>query len=207
MKKNRLFAAVLVLVAAGLVPESAAAQGVSAGLKGGALFSSIPKFGDRLDDEGLGDLFDVGERIGFTGGGFLTLSLLPGFAIQPEVLFVQKGSTLSIAGFDTTLALDYIDIPVLARLSVGGGGAKVYFFGGPSFNFNVSAEADNEGDFEDDLAENIEKSEIGAVVGLGVEIGKFLVEGRWIEGLTNVSKDSDATLRNRAFAVMAGIRF
>lgn len=203
---NRLAVPVLVLVAALLAPGSAKAQGVSAGIKGGALFSSVPKFGDRLDEVGLDEFFDVSERIGFTGGGFLTLSLVPGLAIQPEVLFVQKGSTLSISDFDTVLALDYIDIPVLVRLSVGGGGAKVYLFGGPSFNFNLSAETGNDG-VTQDLTDDIEKSEIGAVAGLGVEIGKFLVEGRWIEGLTNVWKDSDAELKNRAFAVMAGIRF
>jgi hypothetical protein len=202
--KNGLVVLMLMLAVALLVPASANAQGVSGGLKGGVLFSSIPKFSDTLDGPGI----DVGQRVGVAGGAFLTLSLLPGFAIQPEVLFVQKGTKVTVegTGFDMRVRLDYIDVPVLARLSVGAGGARVYFFGGPSFNFNLKAENKIDSETED-IKDEVEKHEISAVAGLGVEIGKFLVEGRWIEGLKNVAKDSDVELKNRAFAIMAGIRF
>jgi hypothetical protein len=196
--------AVLLLAAALLVPMSADAQGISVGIKGGALFSSIPKFSDTVDESGI----DVGQRVGVAGGAFLTLSLLPGFAIQPEVLFVQKGTKVSVegTGFDMRVRLDYIDIPVLARLSVGAGVARVYVFGGPSFNVNVKAENTTDSESED-ITDEVEKHEISAVVGLGIEVGKFLVEGRWMEGLKNVATDSDVDLKNRTFAIMAGIRF
>ncbi len=204
--KNGVAVLLLLLVAALLAPMSADAQGISGGIKGGVLFSSIPQFGDTLDEAGVG--IDVSQRVGFTGGAFLTLSLLPGFAIQPEVLYVQKGTDLTVRGtdFSGSFNLDYIDVPVLARLSVGAGGARVYFVGGPSFNFNLKAETEFNSETED-VKDDAEKYEISVVLGLGVELGKFLVEGRWMEGLKNVSTDSDVENKNRTFAIMAGIRF
>ncbi|MDO8835054.1 MAG: porin family protein [Vicinamibacterales bacterium] len=204
--RNRLAVLMPVLVAALLVPVSTNAQGVSGGIKGGVLFSSIPQFGDTLEEAGVG--IDVSQRVGFAGGAFLTLSLLPGFAIQPEVLYVQKGTELGVDGtdFSGSVNLDYIDVPVLARLSVGAGGARVYFVGGPSFNFNLKAETEFNTE-TDDVTDDVERYEISVVLGLGVEIGKLLVEGRWMEGLKNVSTDLDVENKSRTFAIMAGIRF
>jgi len=198
---KRAIAAVLLGVVL-FVPAPAGAQGVSVGLKGGAVFASIPQITKDFDGTGI----DVGQRLGFIGGGFLTLSVAPGFAIQPEVMFTQKGSDASSPDGDLNFHFDYIDIPVLARVSVGTGPARLYLFGGPSFNFNLKAELDEGGDTSD-VKDDVESSEIALVAGLGVEFGKFLIEGRWIEGLQNISKESEDDYKTRTFAIMAGFRF
>jgi len=48
------------------------------------------------------------------------------------------------------------------------------------------------------------------VVGVGPQVSKLLVEGRYAEGLTNIAKNRDPgedSYRNRSFAIMVGVRF
>jgi hypothetical protein len=197
-----LVLALTTLVALSVSASPARAQGVSGGIKGGALFASIPKLTDNTQGTGI----EFGRRLGFAGGMFVTLDLLPGLSIQPEVIFTQKGAAAEDADVDWTLRLDYIDIPVLARLDVGAAGVRAYLFGGPSFNVNIRARTTVDGD-DEDIGDDVEKREIAVVAGLGLQVGKFLVEGRWTEGVKNISKDPEEDLRTRSFAIMAGLRF
>jgi hypothetical protein len=180
------------------VPVLGAAQGISGGIKGGALFATVPDFSE------IGEEMD--HRLGVTGGVFLTLSLLPGLAIQPEAIFTQKGATATLSDGDYSLKLDYLDIPVLARLSFGAGGVKVYGFAGPSFNIRLKAEA-GFGDDMVDISEELEKSDVSFVAGIGVEISKLLIEGRWLKSVKDIAFEDDVELKPQGFAIMAGFRF
>jgi len=195
----------LVLAVMALVVLAAAApvraQGISGGIKGGVLWASIPKLAENGDNR-----LEFGRRLGIAGGMFLTLNVLPGIGIQPEIIFTQKGATTESNGAGWSLRLDYVDIPVLARIDVGAAGVQAYLFGGPSFNINLDARI-TAGDDDDDVSDDVEKREVAVVAGLGLQVGKFLVEGRWTEGLMNISRDPEEGLRNRSFAIMAGIRF
>ncbi len=180
------------------LPSMGTAQGISGGIKGGALFATVPDFSE------LGSELD--RRTGITGGAFLTVSLLPGLAIQPEAIFTQKGATASLPGGDFTLKLDYLDVPVLARLSFGAAGFKVYAFAGPSFNVRIKAETEFDGDTTD-ISDDVEKSDVSFVAGIGVEVSKLLVEGRWLKSVKNISIDKDIDVKPQGFAIMAGFRF
>ena len=75
-----------------------------------------------LRGAGVGDA-DV--RAGFLGGGFVTISISPNFAVEPQVFYVQKGANYHADSAGTQLsssrALSYIEIPLLfkARYPVG----------------------------------------------------------------------------------------
>jgi hypothetical protein len=196
------------VVALGLVFASSmvSAQTVDWGIKGGVIFADIPKVSALFEDEGA---VDLGYRVGFTAGGFVGIGLNSAVAIQPEVLFAQKG--LKVKGpFEDgrfELQVDYIDVPVLVR--VGPPGFKV--LAGPSFNFNIRAKGTSEGEPDEDLKDDIEPFEFGLVIGAGFYGSVLIVEGRYQEGLTNVAKstfiDDDESYRNRSFAALVGIRF
>lgn len=193
-KRVALLVALLMLA----VPALGAAQGISGGIKGGALFATVPDFSE------IGEEMD--HRLGITGGAFLTLSILPGLAIQPEAIFTQKGATASLPGGDFSLKLDYLDIPVLARLSFGAAGFKVYGFAGPSFNVRIKAEAEYDGDTTD-ISDDVKKSDVSFVAGIGVEISKLLIEGRWLKSVKDIAFEDDVELKPQGFAIMAGFRF
>jgi hypothetical protein len=189
-----------------LMPTLSAGQSVTGGAKAGVIFADVPNFGDVMESS-------TAMRTGLVAGGFLTWGISGGFAVQPEVLYAQKGMKLDEPGVSASVELSYLDVPVLARYTFGKGSTRGYVFGGPSFNFKLDAKAKSsfEGqDEEEDIGEDIESFEFALVVGAGVEFGHFLVEGRFSEGLTNLAKDDEdleETLKNRTFAILAGFRF
>jgi hypothetical protein len=82
-----------------------------------------------------------GRRTGFIGGAHLTISLPNNsmFYFQPELLYSQKGFSESVEGNSATLALDYIDLPVLVGVKFDNGGSVTpRIFAGPQASFKMS---------------------------------------------------------------------
>jgi hypothetical protein len=88
-------------------------------------------------------------RPGFHAGVYATIPLGSHFAIEPGVLYSEKGTVLrgelpfeSLsflgAGVKATARLGYVDVPVLAKVYFGEG-TGFYLFGGPQVSFLVSA--------------------------------------------------------------------
>jgi metal-dependent hydrolase (beta-lactamase superfamily II) len=128
-----------------------------------------------------------------------------------EGLFNQKGFEYEFGADEFDVRLDYIEIPVLFRVQVAQ--AKgVYALVGPSFGFNVKAASSSEiGDIEQsvDIDDSIAGFEMSLAVAVGYQTGRFLVEGRYMEGLTNVLENATDTMNytTRTFAVLGGFRF
>jgi hypothetical protein len=166
----------------------------------------------------------TGTRWGIGGGGFAVVPLNPRIAVQIEALFTPKGASSEGAvgtefeGFESKLALDYLEFPVLLRLegprSTSGG---FHVFGGGSLGFNTSARSELTIDGElfdngvsDNIRDQINAFEFSVVVGAGMDLGRYLVvDARYSLGLTNVNdiEDDDTTVKNRAFTILAGVRF
>lgn len=194
-----------------VAPAVAAGQTIHGGVKGGIVFSNLSNLRDAIE---LPDGVDIDMRTGSLLGGFVTFDVNEWFAVQPEVLFTTKGATPSDGENELRIDLDYIDVPVLARFTPIANN-PFYLLAGPSLNFNVRAKAtedfedSSEDEEEEDIKDDIEGTEFGLVFGAGVSIRNFLVEGRYIAGLTNIAKgeDIDESVRNRAFAILVGFRF
>jgi hypothetical protein len=110
---RRVVSFALLALAASVVPASAPSQvarpsyGVYAGFKNSTMKGdSVP-----------GPL----SKNGFLGGAFLTWPISGGIAIQPEVVFAQKGVTTLFARsqglVSTNISVSYIEVPVLLRWS------------------------------------------------------------------------------------------
>jgi Outer membrane protein beta-barrel domain len=204
MKRVCVLTSVLTVIVLA-VPGAALAQGLTYGAKAGVTMGTL-----SFDPESGGDF---GYRIGLAVGGFVALPLGSRLTIQPEGLFNQRGAKADDEGLETTIALDYIDVPVLVKYAVTHGGSRSFFvFGGPSAAFKVRSRATATfGDTTIDLDadEDIESFEFGVVAGGGVDFGKWSIDGRYSWGLSNLNKDDedDVKLRSRAFSVLAGIRF
>jgi len=209
-----VIAVVLAACVIGLLPGVAVAQQVSVGVKGGLSFGDIPNFGSTAENVEV----TTSMRTGFAAGGFLNILVSGGFSIQPEVLFTQKGVEMSASAGSSTgtarLKFDFVDVPVLARYSFGKGKTKGYVFAGPSFDFKTGAKAWAESGGstqEEDISSEVESVEYAFVFGGGVQFGRFLVEARWSEGLSDLEKNKDAessgAMKSRTFLVLAGFRF
>jgi Outer membrane protein beta-barrel domain len=204
---NRLLVISVLGVVSFAAPQPVTAQSVQGGIKGGLSLADIPRLADQFEEEGA---VDLRYRSGLIVGGFATIQLAEFVAFQPEVLYAQKGMHgRDPAGVDDVFEtrVDYLDVPLLLRLQ----DTALYVVLGPSLNFNVAAKLVDEGDDVDqDIKDDTETVEVGVVVGVGLQMSRFLVEGRFAEGLTNIAKNpppGQDSYRNRSFAIMFGIRF
>jgi hypothetical protein len=196
---------------------SAQTPGPQFGLKLGPTFSNVSV--DPEDPDA-----DTGMRWGIGGGGFVTLPLNPRMSLQFEALFTPKGSKTSGAagtdfeGLEGQLALDYVEFPVLLRFDGSRTGRQSFnFFVGPAFGFNTSArnEIVVDGDLfdngvSDNIGDEVSNFDIGLVIGAGMDFGRYFVaDVRYSWGFVNVNDidDDDTVIKNRAFTILAGIRF
>jgi hypothetical protein len=87
------------------------------------------------------------NRQGTMFGATLRLPLGAAMAIQPELLFVNKGSELELGTGETkNLRLDYFELPVLLRFEGGQGSAfGPHFYAGPSIGYNLDCKVSSSG--------------------------------------------------------------
>ena len=171
-------------------------------IKGGYSSSSMTVSGD------VSDPYTSGQRGGFVGGISFLAPIGNRAGLQLEVLFHQQGAR-DVLRVDDVLRLTYIDVPVLAHVDVfqfDFGRKAIYAIAGPTFGFNVQASYEDEG-VSEDITDDIRTVDIGLTAGAGLELRRASIEARYTWGLLNTNSDSDLTLRNRSFAVMAGYRF
>ena len=187
----------LLAVSTLLVASPAQAQqgsGVGFGVKGGWLYSSFSEANDDFDN-----------NAGWTAGVFFGGNRDGVLGLQGEVLYAKKGAKEG----DSAVDLHYLEIPILARLNLGSSnrntGALLYAIGGPVLDVRLKAEQDSF-----NVKDNYESTDVGVIAGAGVEISRFLLEARYNWGLRNILKSGGGPtteLKNRSFAVLAGLRF
>jgi len=189
-----------------LWPALTAAQGLEMGVRGGVNVATLANEAD-----GSGAASD--PRLGIVAGAFVTWPMVEGLEIQPEVLYSSEGGKVDEPGVDSRVVLDYLDIPVLARFSRHGPGtSRFYVIGGPAFGVRLRARTRTvfSGSTEEiDISDDVERTDVGVVVGGGFERGHLVLDGRYTHGLSNVDARADEGLavRNRAFAVTVGWKF
>jgi len=151
------------------------------------------------------------SRTGFVAGLSFNIPIQQMFSVEVDALFAQKGTkfTATESGFTDTakVNLNYVDVPVLAKINVTGSApVGVHLLAGPSFNFKVSESFDPEDAADSD--DSIEKMETALVFGGGVHMGAFRVDLRYGIGLSNIIKDSASdgflTGKNKVFSILVG---
>ncbi len=189
MKKILVIAVALSLL---LGASNLFAQTPGVGLTGKGL-----KVGLNLAKFTGSDVSDQKMKTGVAFGGFITYSFTDLFAIQPELLYTMKGSKVDeVGGGSVSSKLDYLEIPVLFRVQlVGGGNFKPNFYAGPGIGILLSAK---EGDL--DVKDQTKSTDIGIIGGVGADYlmgtGKITFDIRYEAGLT---KFVDATPAPKAY--------
>lgn len=163
----------------------------------------------------------MSRQAGLVAGGFVHVDLPGAFALQPELLYVQKGAKRSpevgIPELESVVyELDYVELPLLveARLPV----LEASRFTprlrvGPTVGVNVASdvEAERIGSDQRTALEDPKRMEIGLSVGLGgaYHLGgeTVSVDVRYQRGLTDAFDGSSAFIRNQGVAVTAGFSF
>ncbi|HEX8574799.1 MAG TPA: porin family protein [Flavobacterium sp.] len=170
----------IILLSVFLLGITSQAQLIKFGVKAGANFAN-------LESE-----INTDNITSYHLGAVLEAKILPGFAIQPELMYSSQGATIEREDFK----LDYISVPVLGKFYLIPG--KVALEAGPQFSFLVN---------EDTPVFYKSKSFDFAILG-GASVNitnDFFAQARYVIGLTDITKNSDA--KNRVFQLSVGYRF
>ena len=193
----------ITLLLAAMFTQVAVAQ---VAVKGGLNFANMV-FEDDEDD--IQDLAKNGNA-GLTGGLAFIIPFGDVIALQPEILYTQKGSELNytILGEDyyEKVRYNYIDIPILLRLSLGGTygeGLGLYLNGGVYAGYALNGKKEQnvpilgmqESDISFDDQDREGRVDFGAVGGVGLSLGDLFLELRYMHGINNLL-DNDADNSN-----------
>ena len=203
---------------------------ISVGAKIGA------NFADTRVDGLLGNLAPEQTTFtGFTAGVMAEIPMINALSFRPELNYIQKGFTVSqsfdvdLIGIDMEVGakartrINYVELPLLLKYSIGTDAAKVYAIAGPSIAYAANAELNPVATFIVDfnlpsipinLDNNIyNRWEISGVLGAGGEVkagnGKVFADARYNLGFTNMLNNPvvDLRIKNQGFNVSAGYAY
>lgn len=156
------------------------------GVKGGINISNITTNDD--------DVEDLEAKVGFQAGLLYRINLSESFAIQPEALFVRKGSRYNYFGSEVKSNLDYVDIPVLIVLKPFDLPVQIQF--GPQFSYLLGTNVKYEGQIfgfsngYEAEREDFEDFDLGLAAGLGFNLGNAFIDLRYTRGFNEYEKKS-----------------
>ena len=163
---------------------------------------------------------------GFYIGGLVELPISNMLSIQPELIFSRQGvdlrqglKNLSIRTDTSEIRLDYLNIPVMAKVNLG----PLFLQGGVQFGFLVSKpkvnRLTNTSLFPLLDKDSYNSFDFGVGAGLGVKLNQhFFVETRYTYSLTNVFDPNDKhfksslisdgdNFKNSVFSIGLGMKF
>ncbi len=174
------------------------------GIKAGPTFATIT--GDDTDN--------LDAKVGVFFGGLAEIEVVDMFSIQPELLFSSQGTKYSDSdGFDGKFKLNYLNLPVMAKVYVSDG---FFLEAGPQLGYLLTAKDEYESpglSGEDDLKDEglIKDIDVGGNVGLGYQLDSGLNFGaRYNFGLTNINDFGDSvdfSQKNSVISLLVGFRF
>ena len=164
------------------------------GFKGGYNYSSFN--GDVAKDNTLKGLS------GFYVGALLELPLGDVISLQPEVIYSRQGAAWEqkniLGEFKKDLKLDYLNIPVMAKVNLG----PLFLQGGVQFGFLVGKPEVSYTRGTQRISQKLDKDayasfDFGVGAGLGVNLSQhFFVEARYTHSLTNALDPNNNSLKN-----------
>src|SRR5262245_19987434 len=176
------------------------ATGFGVGAKIGPLWTSY--------STASGQDFNYKTSAGWEGGVWFGGNRGGRIGIMREVLYDKKKADADSITTGST-SLQYLEIPSLGRINLGSrskNGVSLYLLVGPVFDVNLKADVNGL-----DVKDKYDSLDLGMLGGVGIEITRILIEGRFNRGFRNVlnsdSAGSIATIHGQSFAMLAGIRF
>ena len=168
-------------------------EGFGIGVLVGPLFDKT-----ATEDVDPGNVFE--GRTGLQFSLFLGGNRPGRVGIATEITLLRRKAELD--GEDVTF--NTLQVPFFVRINIGSenlDSASVYVKVGPAIDVNFGSDGFETGDIDD--------FNVSAIVGVGVEITRFIVEGRYIQGFRAINKEFNETtdIKTKAFALLFGFRF
>jgi hypothetical protein len=200
----------ILLVLVAMVATSVMFAQTRFGVKGGALLSSWNvKVGGEKEE-------DYKTKFGFQAGFVADFAISESFSIQPNLLFVNKGSAEKHEDHTDKIHVTAIDIPVNFLYKAKSDAGTFFVGGGPNFGFNLSAKLKSEEHEDEKMEIGNEAGQLrGFDFGLNALIGYefkngFFVSGNFTPGIANLGNNVgnvEVKARSTYFGLSAGFMF
>lgn len=207
----RLFSLVITLLFAVVMPISAQ---LSVGIQGGANLSKM----DFTNNQAY-RFTKIDYQPGFIGGLVVQFLGDKHAGIQAEINFSQRGwvenDTTGVQALKIRNRMDYVEIPVLTHINIGGGKLRGVFNIGPYLGFglnrtitteNLTTGASETTEYEFDSSKD-NLFDYGLMVGGGMEyrfgFGKITTEVRYTVGLGDINKEKFFQSEVSQFRILA----
>jgi len=217
MKLVKLFIVAAVLA----VATPAFSQDVNFGVLAGMNFANA-----SAKTEG-NDVDDLKTKLGLNIGAFVDFNFSEKLALETGLQFEQKGTKFENENKEfgipikvtQKMIVNYLTIPVNARLNLPVGDNNLYFLAGPTLGIGLSGKTTLEvGDeeesedlkFGDDEESDIKRLNIGTRLGVGFELSNKLgIRCTYELGLSNLMPegDSDNSTKFNAFGIALTYKF
>lgn len=178
------------------------------GVKAGLNFSNV--YDEQNND------YVAENKVGFVGGGFLSIPITKFIGFQPEILYSEKGfkATKNFLGnnYEFTRTSTYLDFPMQLQVKPI---PFVTILAGPQFSYLLKTKNDFNGNITTTEEENINKENykkniFGFVVGADINVQNFIISGRagWDISQTDTNGDSTKPrYKNQVLQVTLGYAF
>ena len=164
-------------------------------------FSIQPKVGLNLANVTKGD-GDI--RVGAVAGAEFEYQVSDIFSLSAGALYSMQGCKGDVEGYDATVKLDYLNIPILANVYVAKGLA-VKLGIQPGFNVTSKASVEKGGTKVTTELDDVESVDFSIPVGLSYEINNFVIDARYNLGVNKIADDADS--KNSVFQFTLGYKF
>jgi outer membrane immunogenic protein len=189
----------LLLLLAIIVSIGSAQVGISKGLIGGLNLATVG--GDNAPS-------GVKSVTGYAAGVFLDLNVPGPFSFEANALYSMKGAKTEVGSITYTDTYSYVDVPILVKYYFPLPAARPYLCAGPMYSTLLSAKTKQEGGFlpgERDVKDAMAKSDVGAVVGIGIGFSSLRIDARYNLGLSTLDKDGKLKMYNRVISLYVGL--
>lgn len=178
MKKIIMAAVVLCSI---VLVNKTNAQSAAVGIKGGVNIANISDFGSDA-------------RIGGHVGAFVHVQLDKNWCVQPELLYSSQGSKYNTVDGERTLALNYIQLPVMFQYFPV---KQFYIEAGPQLGLLTNADIKNDNGNKASVNDSYNKADVALNAGVGIKATPNLgFYARYNFGLTDITKNDNNTRKN-----------
>jgi len=208
----RRFTVLLVAALLVLAADSALAQKLTWGVRGGLNLATSNVQGEAFDQ-------DVGTRNGFHAGILGEVEISKNFGIQTNVLYTQKG--FGAGSGDIALSADYIMIPIIFVLKLPGT-ISPHLYAGAELSLESSCKA-SAGSLSNVSCDDVRAetsdfprtkgADSGLLFGIGVDwdigFGILIIDAMYDYGLTNIAEVSESIdhIKTRTIMLSLGMKW
>jgi len=199
-------------------PSFSAGAGITYSKISGDAMNSMKDLLDFTDG-----MITANSTTGFFAGGAVTIPLTETFSIMPGLYYTQKGyelrGDLNIKGMEfiganakAQLKTQYIDLPVLANVKVGGlqlfAGPQLSYLSKANLNMKAGVLGFNVFNRKVDATEQLNRWDAGITGGIGYTFNNGLkLNACYDHGLTKTDADKNFDAYNRSFKIGLGFAF